>query len=137
MLFTISNATLIFYWILHFLTNCFSLHFFHSFIPSYSLLNNTYYGFVAASPPESFWEHQEYKCKFFSYFKNKLILKNYVINWPHQVSALCLLPAVPSYDILTYLLYFHCVEIDSGLPFPSDRVGEFFPFLPSQNTWLL
>lgn len=37
-------------------------------------------------------------------------------------------PAVPLYDILTYLLYLHCVEIDSGLLFPSYRVSEFFLF---------
>ena len=40
----------------------------------------------------------------------------------------CLPPAVPVRDILTYLLYLNCVEIDSGLPFPSYRVSEFFPF---------
>ena len=51
---------------------------------------------------------------------------------------ICLPPAVPVYDILTYLLYLNCVEIDSGLPFPSYRVSEFFLFffLPPWNTWI-
>ena len=62
MLFAISTVTLIFYWILHFLATCYSLHFPRFFISSYSPLNNTYYSFVEAFLHESSWAHQECKC---------------------------------------------------------------------------
>lgn len=98
----------------------FSIHSFHPIL--FLIIPN---GFVKASPPESFSSTSRISLANFSAISE---FKSYVINLPHQVSAPYHPPAALLCDVLTYFLYLLCVEIDSGLAFPSDRVGEFFLF---------